>query len=48
MITKDDNTPPLHWPLGHVIDLHPGTDNLVRVVTVRTKSGDFKRAVTKL
>ncbi|VEN43467.1 unnamed protein product [Callosobruchus maculatus] len=32
----EDNSPPLLWRLGRVIDLHPGTDNKTRVVTVRT------------
>nr|CAH7749249.1 unnamed protein product [Callosobruchus chinensis] len=41
----DDNSPPLLWRLGRVIDLHPGTD---RVVTVRTANCDIVRAVQKL
>nr|CAH7734508.1 unnamed protein product [Callosobruchus chinensis] len=44
----DDNSPPLLWRLGRVIDLHPGTDSKTRVVTVRTANGDIVRAVQKL
>ena len=37
-----------HWPLARVICTHPGEDGLVRVVTIKTASGIFKRAVTRL
>ena len=36
------------WILGIIEEIHPGKDGLVRVVTVRTKDGLFKRAVTKI
>lgn len=45
---KDENTPPLHWPLGRIINVFPGKDNIVRVVTVKTRSTTLKRPVTKL
>lgn len=35
-LVKDDRYPPSQWLLGRVIDLHPGQDSLVRVVTLRT------------
>ncbi|XP_015120964.1 uncharacterized protein LOC107043826 [Diachasma alloeum] len=44
----EDNVSPLHWPLGRVIELHPGADGLVRVVTVKTSTGNFKRTVKKI
>ena len=44
----EDNTPPLYWKLGRIIDVHPGKDKIVRVVTVRTQCGTFKRAVQKV
>ncbi|XP_015119021.1 uncharacterized protein LOC107042476 [Diachasma alloeum] len=44
----EDNVSPLHWPLGRVIELHPGADGLVRVATVNTSTGNFKRAVKKI
>ena len=37
-----------HWPLARVISTHPGKDGLVRVVTIKTASGTYKRAVTRL
>lgn len=44
----DDNSPPLHWPMGRVLEVHPGEDGVVRVATVKTDTGTFKRAVRKL
>ena len=37
-----------HWPLGRIIQVFPGQDNLVRVVLVKTSTGTYKRAVTRL
>ncbi|XP_062707261.1 uncharacterized protein LOC134287949 [Aedes albopictus] len=42
------NLPPQCWNLGRVERVHPGTDNLVRVVDVRTKTGTFRRPIHKL
>ena len=35
-------------PLGRIIEVHKGKDDLVRVVTVRMKSGVYKRPITKV
>ncbi|XP_055923722.1 uncharacterized protein LOC129954081 [Eupeodes corollae] len=48
VIIRDDNIPPLKWKLGRVMELHPGTDHIVRVVTLKTATGIFKRAVANL
>ncbi|XP_062540956.1 uncharacterized protein LOC134208994 [Armigeres subalbatus] len=48
VVVKEDNLPPLTWPLARVIDVHPGADGLVRVATVRTAKGTYKRAISKL
>ncbi|XP_063920382.1 uncharacterized protein LOC135135288 [Zophobas morio] len=48
VVLKDDNLPPLQWPLGRITQLHPGNDGLVRVVSVRHKGGVVKRAITKV
>jgi hypothetical protein len=45
---KEDNLPPLQWALGRVTEVHPASDNVVRVVTVQTASGKFKRAARNL
>ena len=36
------------WPIGRVINIHPGTDGLIRVATVKTASGEYIRPVVKL
>lgn len=48
VILKEDNYPPLLWHMGKVVDVHPGSDGQVRVVTVKTKNGLVKRAVSRL
>ncbi|KYN50314.1 hypothetical protein ALC62_11451 [Cyphomyrmex costatus] len=48
VIIKEDNTPPLSWPLGRIQEVHPGKDNVSRVATVRTAKGIYKRPITRL
>ncbi|XP_046394969.1 uncharacterized protein LOC124162471 [Ischnura elegans] len=48
VVVKEDNTPPMSWNLGVIEIVHPGVDGLVRVVTVRTKHGTYKRPINKI
>ncbi|XP_076385701.1 uncharacterized protein LOC105664200 [Megachile rotundata] len=48
VIIKDDNLPPLRWSLGRVAEVHQGKDGEVRVVTIRTATGTYKRPATKI
>lgn len=48
ILLKEDNLPPLLWKLGRIVTIHPGKDDIVRVVTVKTTSGLFTRAVGKI
>lgn len=48
VLIKEDNLPPGRWKLAKVIDLHPGKDNVTRVVSLKTKSGILKRCINKL
>lgn len=43
-----ENLPALKWPLGRVISVNPGVDGKVRVVSVKTQTGVFKRPIAKL
>ena len=45
---RDELTAPTKWPLARVIEVHPGHDGIVRVVTVRTAKGEYKRPIVKL
>lgn len=48
VLVRDERLPPSKWCLGRIIDTHPGTDNLTRVVTLKTQNGNIKRPITKL
>lgn len=48
VLLQQPHTPPLHWPLGRIVEVHPGTDGVVRVVTVKTKNGIYTRPVVKV
>ncbi|CAK9822943.1 hypothetical protein ANTRET_LOCUS1374 [Anthophora retusa] len=45
---KEDNLPPMQWSMGRIVAVHPGEDNIVRVATVKTQTGIYKRCVKKL
>lgn len=48
VLIMDERYPPAKWPLGRIIKTHPGKDNVVRVVTIKTGSTTITRPVTKL
>jgi hypothetical protein len=48
VLLVEDNVPPLCWPLGRIQQVHPGSDGNVRVVTVKTNRGTYKRGVRKV
>lgn len=48
VLVIDRNMPPFQWPLGRVIELHPGKDGVTRVITVKTSNGEYKRAITEV
>lgn len=48
VLIVDDNRPPLQWCLGRVVEVHSGSDGHVRVATVRTSTGIYRRAIAKL
>ncbi|XP_048481675.1 uncharacterized protein LOC125489576 [Plutella xylostella] len=43
VIISDANLPPGKWAMGKVVEVHPGSDGYVRVVTLKTKNGFLKR-----
>ena len=48
VILQEDNVVPAKWPLARIVEVHPGRDKLVRVVTVKTSNGIYKRPVSKI
>lgn len=48
VILKEDGMIPTRWPLARVAEVHPGNDGLVRVATVKTAKGTYKRPITKI
>lgn len=48
VLLRDDNLSSMEWKIGRIIDIHPGIDETIRVVSVKTKSGIFKRSVKKV
>lgn len=48
VIIAEDNYPPSSWALGRILEVHPGHDGKVRVVTLRTAKQTMKRSIVKL
>ncbi|XP_070069758.1 uncharacterized protein [Drosophila takahashii] len=48
VVMKEPNQPPSKWLLGRVVQLHPGQDQRVRVVTVKTAKATYKLPITKI
>ena len=48
VLVKEDGLPPLKWKMARVIQVHTGTDGLVRNVTLKTIAGEIKRSIAKL
>ncbi len=46
VLVKDENSPPSHWLLAKITAIHSGNDQLVRVVTVRMRSGTYKNLLS--
>ncbi|GFY18419.1 integrase catalytic domain-containing protein [Trichonephila clavipes] len=48
LVKPSEESDSLKWHLARILKLHPGKDNIVRVVTLKDKQGIFKRPVTKI
>ena len=48
VILFDENSAPVCWPMARIHELHPGSDGVVRVVTVQTPKGRYTWPVTKI
>ncbi|XP_043474031.1 uncharacterized protein LOC122506102 [Leptopilina heterotoma] len=48
VLIMDERYPPTKWPLGRIIQVHPGKDGRVRVATVKTETSTVTRPIVKL
>lgn len=48
VLVKEDNSPVMKWHMGRILQLHPGDDNVTRVVTLRMNGASVKRSVQKI
>lgn len=48
VMLKDINLPSCKWPMGRIVELHPGRDGLTRVVTLKTANNTLKRGITEI
>ena len=48
VLIKEDSLVSTHWPMGRIVTTFPGKDGHIRVATVQTQSGIYKRPVAKL
>ncbi|KAH0945724.1 hypothetical protein HN011_011004 [Eciton burchellii] len=48
VIVRNPQLPPSRWELARVIQVHPGSDGHIRMVTLRTACGHYKRPITQI
>ena len=48
VVLQGENVAPTRWPLAKVLQIHPGKDGIVQVVTVKMSCGIYKRPVPKV
>lgn len=48
VLIKRDNTEPLKWPMGRVVEVKPDAEGDVRAIKVRTKDGEYDRGITQV
>ncbi|KAF2878650.1 hypothetical protein ILUMI_27518 [Ignelater luminosus] len=48
VLVRNDNLCTLNWQLGRITSLHPGKDQVIRVVGVKVRGGEVTRAVNRI
>lgn len=48
VLVRNANLPPSKWLLGRITACHPGPDERVRVVTIKTATSELKRPITQI
>ncbi|XP_055623288.1 uncharacterized protein LOC129766713 [Toxorhynchites rutilus septentrionalis] len=47
VLVQEDGKSSVSWPLARIEQIHPGADGVVRVATLRTASGTYKRPISR-
>lgn len=48
VLLKNDKLPSQNWQMGRIIQKHPGTDVITRVVSIKTTKNVLKRGITEI
>lgn len=48
VLIRNEAAPVGKWPMGRIVEVHPGKDGLIRVATIKTSQNTLVRPVTKL
>ncbi|XP_055632814.1 uncharacterized protein LOC129773245 [Toxorhynchites rutilus septentrionalis] len=48
VLVQEDGKSSVSWPLARIEQIHPGADGVVRVATLRTASGTYKRPISRV
>ncbi|XP_015595911.1 uncharacterized protein LOC107268059 isoform X2 [Cephus cinctus] len=48
VLIKEPNLPPARWRLARIINLHPGADSLVRVLTLQTATSVIQKPIVQV
>ena len=48
VVLQEDGLIPSKWQLAKITQVYPGQDGIVRVMTVKTKTGTYKTPITKV
>ncbi|XP_046145766.1 uncharacterized protein LOC123989132 [Osmia bicornis bicornis] len=48
VLLREDNVPPMQWALGRVLRTYPGSDGIIRTVTIKTAASELDRSVKRL
>nr|XP_033200342.1 uncharacterized protein LOC117162619 [Bombus vancouverensis nearcticus]XP_033204634.1 uncharacterized protein LOC117165325 [Bombus vancouverensis nearcticus] len=48
VLLREDNVPPMQWPLGRIIKTQPGADGIIRTAIVRTATSTLERSIKRM
>lgn len=48
VLIKNEHVSSMQWQLGRIVRVHPGKDNIIRVVDIKVHRGELTRAVNRI